>query len=59
MTRKLTLLFVVAALSLGLCATASASDILYSTLGPNGEYDTGSGYFVDGANCVASNPNPT
>ena len=50
MTRKLTLLFVVAALSLGLCATASASDILYTTLGPNGEYDTSSGYFVDGSN---------
>lgn len=50
MTRKLTLLSLVAALSLVICATASATDILYTTLGPNGEYDTGSGYFVDGAN---------
>jgi len=31
-------------------ASAGATTTLYSTLGPNGEYDTGSGYFVDGAN---------
>ncbi len=31
-------------------ATASATDVLYTSLGPNGEYDTGSGYFVDGSN---------
>jgi hypothetical protein len=49
LTRKLTLLSVVAALTLLLCASASA-DTLYTTLGPNGEYDTGSGWFVDGAN---------
>jgi hypothetical protein len=48
--RKLTLLSVVAALTLLFCATAGATDILYTTLGPNGEYDTASGYFVDGAN---------
>jgi len=50
LTRKLTLLSVVAALTLLFCATAGATDILYTTLGPNGEYDTGSGYFVDGSN---------
>lgn len=33
-----------------LCATAGATTVLYTTLGPNGEYDTGSGYFVDGSN---------
>lgn len=49
MTRKFTLLTVLAALTL-LCATAGASDILYTTLGPNGEYDTASGYYVDGSN---------
>ena len=49
MTRKFTLLTVLAALTL-LCATAGATDILYTTLGPNGEYDTASGYFVDGSN---------
>jgi hypothetical protein len=48
--RKPTLLVCLAALSLLLCATASATDVLYTTLGPNGEYDTGSGYFVDGSN---------
>jgi hypothetical protein len=41
-------LTVLAALTL-LCATAGATDILYTTLGPNGEYDTASGYFVDGS----------
>ena len=46
MSRKLTLLTI---LTLALCATASA-DILYSTLGPNGEYDTQDFWFVDGAN---------
>ncbi len=50
MTRKFSLLTVVAALTLVLCATAGATDILYTTLGPNGEYDTSSGYFVDGSN---------
>jgi PEP-CTERM motif len=50
LTRKLTLLTVVAALTLLFCATAGATDVLYTTLGPNGEYDTGSGYFVDGSN---------
>jgi len=29
---------------------ASATNILYTTLGPNGEFDTGAGYFVDGSN---------
>jgi len=48
LSRKLTLL-AVGMLSLLLCASAGA-DTLYSTLGPNGEYDTGSGYFVDGSN---------
>lgn len=46
MSRKLTLLTI---LTLALCATASA-DILYTTLGPNGEYDTKAGWFVDGSN---------
>ncbi len=46
MSRKLTLLTI---LALALCATASA-DILYSTLGPNGEYDTQNFWFVDGSN---------
>lgn len=50
MTRKFSLLTVVAALTLVFCATAGATDILYTTLGPNGEYDSGSGYFVDGSN---------
>ncbi len=50
MTRKLTLLTVLAALALVICATASATDVLYTTLGPNGEYDNANGYFVDGAN---------
>ena len=50
MTRKITLLTFVAAVMLLLCATAGASDILYTTLGPNGEYDTANGYFVDGSN---------
>jgi len=45
LSRKLTLLTI---LTLALCATASA-DILYTTLGPNGEYDTMDGYFVDGS----------
>ncbi len=31
-------------------ASAGATDVLYTTLGPNGEYDTASGYFVDGSN---------
>jgi PEP-CTERM motif len=31
-----------------LCSVASA-DVLYSTLGPSNEYDTGNGYFVDGS----------
>jgi hypothetical protein len=48
--RKFTLLTIVAAMALVLCATAGATDVLFSTLGPNGEYDTGSGYFVDGSN---------
>ena len=46
MSRKFTLLTI---LTLALCATASA-DILYTTLGPNGEYDTKNGWFVDGSN---------
>ncbi len=46
LSRTLTLLTI---LTLALCATASA-DILYSTLGPNGEYDTLNAWFVDGAN---------
>jgi hypothetical protein len=50
LTRKITLLTVVAAFIVLLCATAGATDVLYTTLGPNGEYDTASGYFVDGAN---------
>jgi hypothetical protein len=49
LARKLTLLTVVAAFVILLCATAGATDVLYTTLGPNGEYDTGSGYFVDGS----------
>jgi hypothetical protein len=39
--------------------SASAGTILYSTLGPNGEYDGSSGYFVDGSNFfnqVMANP---
>jgi len=48
--RKITLLMAVASLMLVAFASAGATDVLYSTLGPNGEYDTGSGYFVDGAN---------
>lgn len=64
MTRKLTLLSVLAALAL-LCATAGATDVLYTTLGPNGEYDTANGYFVDGSNyynqvlSMAFTPNAT
>jgi len=46
----MTLLTAVAALTLLFCATAGATDVLYTTLGPNGEYDTASGYFVDGSN---------
>jgi len=49
LTRKFTLLTALAVLTLAFCATASAADILYTTLGPNGEYDTASGYFVDGS----------
>ncbi len=49
MSRKITVLAFLAVFTLALCATASA-DILYTTLGPNGEYDTASGYFVDGSN---------
>jgi hypothetical protein len=41
---------IVGLMALVVCATAGATDILYTTLGPNGEYDTGSGYFVDGSN---------
>jgi hypothetical protein len=34
-----------------LCAAnAGADTLLYTNLGPNGEYDTANGYFVDGAN---------
>ncbi len=48
MTRKITL---IAMLTLLFCAVgASATDVLYSSLGPGGEYDTGSGYFIDGSN---------
>jgi len=48
LSRKITL---IAMLALLCCAVgASATDVLYSSLGPNGEYDTGSGYFVDGSN---------
>lgn len=47
MSRKITLLAFLAVIAL--VATAGA-DTLYTTLGPNGEYDTGSGYFVDGSN---------
>ncbi len=49
MSRKIMLLAFVAVFTMALCATASA-DVLYTSLGPNGEYDTGSGYFVDGSN---------
>jgi hypothetical protein len=49
--RKLSLITIVAMLTLLFCAVgASATDVLYTSLGPNGEYDTGSGYFVDGSN---------
>jgi hypothetical protein len=41
---------IVGLMTLVVCATAGATDVLYSTLGPNGEYDTGNGYFVDGSN---------
>ena len=51
MSRKSMFVVFAAMLTILLCAAnAGATDILYSTLGPNGEYDTGSGYFVDGAN---------
>jgi len=51
LSRKSTLLTLVAMLTLLFCAVgASASDILYTTLGPGGEYDTASGYYVDGSN---------
>jgi hypothetical protein len=49
LSRKLTLITLVGLLAV-FCATASATDILYTTLGPNGEYDTANGYFVDGSN---------
>ena len=51
MSRKSTLLTLVAMLTLLFCAVgASASDILYTTLGPGGEYDSATGYYVDGSN---------
>jgi len=46
LSRKLTLLTI---LTLALCISASA-DVLFTTLGPNGEYDPNSGWFVDGSN---------
>jgi hypothetical protein len=49
LSRKMTVLALLAVFTLALCATASA-DVLYTSLGPNGEYDTGAGYFVDGSN---------
>ena len=51
MTKKANLFGVFGLMLLVLCAaSAGATTTLYTTLGPNGEYDTGSGYFVDGAN---------
>jgi PEP-CTERM motif len=51
MTRKISLITFVAMLTVLFCAaTANATDVLYTTLGPSGEYDTSSGYFVDGSN---------
>lgn len=50
MSRKITLCMIIGLMALVVCATANATDVLYTSLGPNGEYDTGSGYFVDGAN---------
>lgn len=48
MSRKTTLLTLTGLLVLLVCTTAGATDVLYTTLGPNGEYDTGSGWFIDG-----------
>ncbi len=48
--RKITLLMFVASIMLVAFASAGATDVLYTTLGPNGEYDSASGYFVDGSN---------
>lgn len=49
LSRKLIAFAIVGMLSLLLCASAAAAT-LYTTLGPNGEYDTANGYFVDGSN---------
>jgi hypothetical protein len=45
LSRKLTLLTI---LTLALCATASA-DVLYTTLGPQDQYDPNNGWYVDGS----------
>jgi len=45
LSRKLTLLTI---LTLALCATASA-DVVYTNFGPQGQYDTQNGWFVDGS----------
>ncbi len=50
MSRKITLVTFVAMVAMVFCAVAANADVLYTTLGPNGEYDTSSGYFVDGSN---------
>lgn len=50
MSRKFTAVTFAALLSLLLCAaTAGATDVLFTNLGPNGEYDTTNGWLVNGA----------
>lgn len=51
MSKRMMFLSVFALVSvLALTVNAGAATLIYTNLGSNGEYDTGTGYFVDGAN---------
>jgi len=57
--RKAGVLAVATLISAMMFSVSASADVLYTTLGPGGEYDTGSGYFVDGSNFfnqVMANP---
>ena len=50
MSRKANFVTLAALLCVLLCVASAGATVIYSTLSPNGEYDTTNGYFVDGAN---------
>ena len=57
--RKAGVLAMATLISAMMFSVSASADVLYTTLGPGGEYDTGSGYFVDGSNFfnqVMANP---